>query len=105
MVTPSIGTTAGALKLQCDEPRAVRLQREMHEVIHHAGAPDEVGIVLNIHRRFGIHLGLRLERPLLRFRDLLLQLADAGEILIQLFLVALSRARRRTAWLACSQCP
>ena len=49
---------------------------------------DEVGRVGDVLRRLGVHLRLRLLRPLLGLRQPLLQFADAGEVLVELVAVA-----------------
>ena len=66
----------------------VGLQGEVDQVEPEPGLADQVGAVLDVDRRLGIDLGLGLLRPGGGLCQPLLQLADAGEILVELFAVA-----------------
>src|SRR6516165_4061201 len=64
----------------------------MHEIEHEPGLTDEVGRVGDILWRLGIYLGLGLLRPFLAPGQTLLQLPNAGKVLVELVPVVAAQA-------------
>ena len=88
IVTPGIGgTLLVPSSCRVTSRRRIGLQGEVDQVEPEPGLADEVGAVLDVHRRLGVDPGLGLLRPLLGLDQPLLQFPDAGEVLVELFAV------------------
>ena len=78
----------GGIDEQRNDPRRIRLQRQLHHIEHQLSAWRK-GIALRVVPwRLGIHFGLWLELPLLGAVHAPLQFADGREVLIHPVLIA-----------------
>src|SRR5437763_1155019 len=77
----------------CDKARGVSLQRQVGEVEQQSRSTDNVSRIGNIFRRFYVHLRLGFLGPALILDQPLLQLTDAGQILIELLTIVAAKTR------------
>ena len=73
-----------------DEPGGVGLEGEVAEIKEQARASDEVGGVGDVRGRLGIDFGFGRACPALVIDHAHLQLADAGEVFVELFTVLMT---------------
>ncbi len=73
-----------------DEPGGVGLEGEVTEIKEQARASDEVGCAGDVRGRLGIHFGFGRACPALVIDHAHLQLADTGEVFVELFAVLMT---------------
>ncbi len=84
---------AGAEQHDRDQPRRVRLQRQVRQVEQQPRLADHVGRIHVVLERLGVDLRLRLLRPFLSRDEPLLQFAYAREIFIEFLPVPRAESR------------